>query len=194
MNLWVFDYEQIEKVVYDERIKNPLSARSLSSFNEKGATMSMEFGFFGSGSASMYGSGVNANVQCALGYQFSNGLGLGGGTGIEFLEVPMIPFYADIRYSFKKRIAPFFYVQSGYAFPLSNSGDDWDPDFKGGFFINPGIGLRKVRNNKNAFIFSIGYLFHESKYEENGYYWHASQTQTTVQYNRVIVKIGYNFR
>ena len=66
-----------------------LSASILTGENELGNTTSYSF-------------------HLSNGYQFKNGLGVGIGSGLEEMEVSIIPLYADIRYyPLKTRISPY---------------------------------------------------------------------------------------
>lgn len=104
-------------------------------------------------------------------FQLSGGLnykrffaGLGGGA--DFYRFKSIPVYADLRYNFGKMSPGFLYGNAGYSFPFDNgSAVEWESSFittnryKGGFYMDAGLGYRIRLGGWNNLLLSAGYSY-----------------------------------
>lgn len=132
------------------------------------------------------------------GYQFDWGLAVGAGLGFDLVDETYMPLVGDIRYSFKdSKVSHFVYFQGGYALALG-SPDTYDYDYyasdmesKGGYILNPGIGMKLNLNNKNAFSFSVGYKYMEVEHEYIEF--SGQKINRTTKYNRIVLGIGFHF-
>jgi len=135
------------------------------------------------------------------GYQFKNGLGVGIGSGLEEMEVTIIPLYADIRYyPLKTRISPYAWLKTGYGFATSDkdSGRDFyyvPADTKGGFLFNAGAGIALFTWQRTAVNIGIGYRFQKITTSQEQYWWGQPSTKEIVtHFNRIELQLGFTFR
>ncbi len=142
----------------------------------------------------------NMSLQLINGYQFRNGLSVGIGTGIEKLDVSLIPVYADLRYHpFKTRVSPFIWVSSGYGFPCSSRGDEnYYPynsygDTKGGIMFSAGSGIAIYSWEKCAATMGIGYRYQRIKSEINNIWNNESSRELITGFNRIELQFGIIF-
>jgi hypothetical protein len=146
----------------------------------------------------------NLSIQLSNGYQLSNGVRLGIGTGIETLEVPLIPLYADLNYHvINSRISPYLYLRSGYSFALMPNeetyygGYFYNPiyDSKGGVNFNIGAGVALYTWEKAAINFAIGYRYQEvTVYRRNDIWGGPSTLEQQTFFNRIELQVGFLFR
>ncbi len=143
----------------------------------------------------------NMSVQLLNGYQFRNGLSVGIGTGIEKLDVPLVPVYADLRYHpFKTRVSPFAWLSSGYGFPCSSRQDEnYYPynsygDTKGGIMFGAGSGIAIYSWDRCAATMGIGYRYQRIKSEINNIWNNESSRELITDFNRIELQFGIMFR
>jgi hypothetical protein len=141
------------------------------------------------------------SLHLSNGYQFSNGLSAGFGTGVEKLDVLVMPVYTDLRFQpLKTRISPFAWVKSGYAFPLSDhsSGDyyyyGYYPEPKGGIMFSAGAGIALYSWRRNAVSIGMGYRYQKISYKQENIWSGESNNELITRFNRVEVQFGFIFR
>lgn len=141
------------------------------------------------------------------GWKFEDRLSVGVGAGVEFLSEVYIPVVADFRYYLKcKGLHPFVGIQAGYSFAitkpdsvrvyymeLSNSfgilpGNDLEVKAKGGFLLNPFVGISTRLNEKMTLTYSIGYRIMRLHYIREDNY------KFDTNFNRLVLKIGLIFQ
>ncbi|MCX6220511.1 MAG: hypothetical protein NTZ69_05945 [Bacteroidia bacterium] len=186
-NLWVFKMDQIDSIAHPVRVV----------FNRKTGYFNLtELGF-------LQGSDPNARLipRSLLNisqWKFENGLAPGIGFGIEYANEAYLPVVADIRYYLRdKQPMPYFSFQAGYSIPLDphevnslgmssvyNSG----AKARGGFLLNPAIGIQTPLNENLALTFSAGYRWMKYHYSGNNNY------QMDFYFNRLSLKIGLLFK
>lgn len=194
---WVVNQNDITRIA-----KEPLSNEIKKDSNEyiscktKGYYSNINIGFMLSGE--MESLFPSLSLMFVNGYQFDWGLALGAGVGIDLIDETYMPLVGDIRYSFKdSKLSHFIFFQGGYAMPLGSPDpydynyDDSKPESKGGYIINPGIGLKLSLNDKNAFSFAIGYKYMHVKHEYIEYT--GQKINRTTEYNRITLGIGFHF-
>jgi hypothetical protein len=105
-------------------------------------------------------SGVKPGFQLIGGISRS-GYFAGIGLGYENYRYKSLPLFADLRINFTKKQFGFAYGDLGYTIPV---GKNPDGDFfkttnlyYGGIYFDVGLGYRHRFNNKNSFLFSLGY-------------------------------------
>ena len=158
----------------------------------------------------LIGSTDNMNIApfsilMVNGYQFTENFGAGVGLGVEFFSESYLPLVLDARYYFRKaNFSPFVFVHGGYLFALESDANQnivydhyymW-PSYipshrkvnpKGGWMINPGLGIRNMFNEHLGFTFSVGYRFQSLQYKYN------DDSQLFQNFNRLDLKIGFIF-
>jgi hypothetical protein len=99
-------------------------------------------------------------------FQLSSGLSIdpwfvGVGVGLDYYNLTSIPLFADFRMNFGKKRFAFIYANTGYNFPVNNKTDEeWSKildKYKGGFYIDAGLGYRIRINHTNHLSISAGY-------------------------------------
>jgi hypothetical protein len=179
----------IEPVVYPVKVNQKtngyfihLSASILTGINDLGNTTG--YGF-----------------HLSNGYQFKNGFGVGIGSGLEKMEITIIPLYADVRYyPLKTRISPFAVLKTGYGFAASDkySGQDFNNspvDTKGGFLFNGVAGISFFTWQRTALSIGMGYRYQKITISQEQYWWNGPTTKAIVTHlNRIELQLGLTFR
>lgn len=177
--------DEIKKVLSFKRVYNTMDFGLLigSSSNEQNAPFSF-----------MNVTSYHLNQQFAVGLGF----------GTDFYKETYIPVVVDVRYYFRKsKFSPFAYFQAGYAISTESEihqdlrylftriWPDPEPEIakpKGGFLINPGIGIRNMFNDHFGVIFTVGYRYQKLNYESDPGH------RLELEYNRLNIKFGIIFR
>lgn len=183
---------EISKVTDPQKVERPVVARY-------GYTISLSTSVL----AGRNGSNKNRNLSIHLsnGYRFRSGVSTGIGTGIEELGVALLPVYGDLRYHpAKTRLSPFFWIKSGYAFPLGDKDADQYfvsgsyPDTKGGFMFSAGTGLALYTWHRNAVTLGIGYRRQVIRYIPENPRTGLIHNELVTYFNRLEVQFGFIFR
>lgn len=149
------------------------------------------------------GDATTMSFQISNGYQFSNGISLGLGSGIENFGVNMLPLYADLKFhTWNSRISPFVYMRGGYSFALSDERTVYYEDFyytgykqKGGILLNGGVGIAMFTWNNAAVNIGMGYRFQMATTTYDNPWWTSTYRREIVTYfNRFEIQIGIIFR
>jgi hypothetical protein len=150
------------------------------------------------------GDAYNPSIHLSNGYQISNGIRIGIGSGIENLEVPLIPIFADINYYLtNSRVSPYLYLKSGYSIALIpndetyNSSYYYNPitDSTGGLIFNIGAGLALFSWEKVAISMGIGYRYQKvTVIRQNEWWGGSSTTENETTFNRIEMQVGFVFR
>ena len=159
-----------------------LSASVLSGRNKEGNTRSMSF-------------------HLSNGYGFRNGISIGFGTGIEELDIALLPVYTDLRYQpFKSRLSPFIWTKSGWSFTFGDQDDGQYyyysayPESKGGFMFNAGAGLELASWRRNAVNIGIGYRFQKITFSRVNNWSEIATNELVTSFNRIEMQFGFIFR
>ena len=136
------------------------------------------------------------------GYLFASGLGIGFGSGIEQLEVSVVPLYADIRYyPSKRRVSPYVWLKSGYGFTTSDQPVLYTyyygagGESKGGFLFNIGAGIALYSWQSSAVNIGVGYRYQKITLSHEEYGWNGPLLRETVtRFNRFEIQLGFTFR
>lgn len=148
-----------------------------------------------------HGNNGSLSFHFSNGYRFRNGISAGLGAGIEELDVLLMPVYADIRYHLvKKRISPFVWIKSGYAFPVGEQecvqyyyyGSYTEPG--GGFMFNTGTGLALYSWQNSAVSIGIGYRYQKISSEQVNPWIEGTNSELVTCFNRIEVQLGIIFR
>jgi hypothetical protein len=85
----------------------------------------------------------------------------GIGVGLDYYNLTSIPLFADFRMNFGKKRFAFAYANAGFNFPINNRTDEeWakiSDKYKGGFYVDAGVGYRIRINRANHLSVSAGY-------------------------------------
>ncbi|MGB8491878.1 MAG: hypothetical protein WCE64_12550 [Bacteroidales bacterium] len=136
------------------------------------------------------------------GYQFSNGLSAGLGTGIEKLDLWVMPVYADLRFQpLKTSVSPFAWVKSGYGFALSGRTNEdyyyygYNPEPVGGIMFSTGAGIALYSWRRNAVSIGIGYHYQKIRFRQQELIGYGELTNELItHFNRIEVQFGFIFR
>ena len=200
-DIWVINQLDIERIEKEPISRSIILKDSLKrmSYKRKGFYSNINIGFlFGGNFETPF---PPLSLSLVNGYQFDWGMSLGVGVGLELLNESYMPIVADVRYTFRNsRLSHFIYIQGGYAIPIETP-DPYDYDYynyydtdlksKGGYLINPGIGLKINVNDRNAFSLGIGYKFMQVQHTYKEY--NGQEIERTIKYNRITLSFGYHF-
>ena len=142
------------------------------------------------------GSASNGGFTTITSYRFPCRVSVGAGIGVEWFKTAGLPVFADVRYNILKGgFTPFIYSHAGFALPLATNQEGENTKFHGGPLFGAGIGLRKDFANRNAFIFSIGYRYQQTKTVNQYYYWWSEEyrTERIDKFNRIALSVGIVF-
>lgn len=148
-----------------------------------------------------HGNNGSLSFHFTNGYRFRNGMNAGVGAGIEELDVLLMPVYADIRYHIlKRRISPFIWIKSGYAFPVGEQeceryyyyGSYTEP--RGGFMLNTGAGVALYSWQRTAVNIGIGYRYQKISSEQVNPWIEGTNNELVTYFNRIEVQFGIIFR
>ena len=203
-NVWVFEQDKIDSIVRPERTQ--ISQRS-GYFNLS------EMGVLAGNSANYKNAPFTLlNINS---WKFEKGFSAGIGVGVEFFSETYLPIVADFRYFLRSEGAlPFVSLQGGYSIPLGGTykqqiyyayplmlnsliypgpGPIYNPpaedlSARGGWLLNPAIGIQTPINENLALTFSAGYRMMRYRYGKNDSY------KLDVDYNRLSLKVGLMFK
>ncbi|MFH1321195.1 MAG: hypothetical protein ABII90_11160 [Bacteroidota bacterium] len=187
-NIWVFKSDEIERITKE---KVPLITKEQN--NKNGYYNITDNGILGG--KDLYQNKYSFSFLTINGYKFNERLSLGLGVGIEYMDIVQAPVFLDVRFNFfKSKFTPFIAMQGGYSLPLENNYDDWGPKYKGGYLLNPCIGVRNYFNNNSAIVFSVGFRHQQLKSTRKDYSWGDDGIiERTNLYNRISVRVGFLF-
>jgi hypothetical protein len=203
-NVWVIEKEKIDNIVVRPS-KIPIPQKS-------GYFNLTEMGVLVGNSANYKKNPFTLmNINS---WKFENGFSTGIGVGVEFFNETYLPVVADFRYYLRKSGAiPYVSLQGGYSIPLGGTYSQqqiyyaspyflespiyfWDPpspattdvSSRGGWLLNPAIGIQTPLNENLALTFSAGYRMMRQRYGKNDTY------KLDVDYNRLSLKVGLLFK
>ncbi len=86
----------------------------------------------------------------------------GIGVGLDYYKFKSIPLFVDWRVDFDRKRMAFVYANGGYNFPFDNhSSFNWvaktTDEFRGGLFMDAGVGYSIRLNSVNRLLISTGY-------------------------------------
>ena len=147
------------------------------------------------------GNTTSHSFHLSNGYQFKNGLGIGIGSGLEEMDITIIPLYADVRYyPLKTRISPYAVLKTGYGFAASDKDLEreiyYTPvDSKGGYLFNATAGISLYTWQRLAVNIGLGYRYQKITISQEQYWWGGPTTKETVtHFNRFEIQVGFTFR
>ncbi len=148
------------------------------------------------------GNRTGKSLHLSSGYQFKNGLAIGIGSGLEEMEITIIPLYADIRfYPLKTRISPYALLKTGYGF--AGSDKDLEHEFyyntpvdsRGGLLFNAVAGIALYTWQRAAVTIGVGYRYQKITFSQDQYWWGGLSTKEIItHFNRLELQLGFTFR
>jgi len=201
-NVWVFEMNQVDSIVRPVKVKTPTPIRTgYYNLTEVGVLA-------GNSNNSEKAPFTLMNVN---NWQFANGFAAGIGVGVHFFNETYMPVVADFRYFLRKHgPLPFVSLQTGYSIPIGGEYTQsyyyaytdvarpgiWpgptqtqqDASARGGFLINPSVGIYSQINENFALTLSVGYSYLRHRYGKDETY------KLDVDYNRLSLKIGLQFK
>ncbi|PKP34461.1 MAG: hypothetical protein CVU00_06775 [Bacteroidetes bacterium HGW-Bacteroidetes-17] len=177
--------------------------KSETTFSHKGYYNATNFGI-------LAGSTKNENkapfsFMMINGYGVTDQIAVGIGFGAEFLQESYLPLVLDARYYFRKqKLSPFIFFQGGYSVPLDNETERYHLIYyssiwsgydimkpKGGWLINPGVGIKSMFSENLGITFSIAYRFQRLNYDKDG---EEFDKVLVIDMNRLEIKLGILFK
>lgn len=189
-NIFVCSLDEILKITKEEE-NSPTNNYSGIDYNriKKSGYINITELNFAFGIGDIY-RGYNAyGIQTVNGYLYTSRLSFGVGAGllIDAHEgTALIPLFADLRIYFleQKPITPFITIDLGYSLCTDNNN-------KGGFLINPSLGIKAYASSKAALHFSIGYLVQSDTRSVS--YYNYTRVNETVETGYLNFKMGVSF-
>jgi hypothetical protein len=203
-NSWILDMSEVDKVSKFRPVDAPKDEPNYE------GTILPDFKWFNITELGILaGNGDNSQnappvLASSFDYQFRKNLSAGAGIGLEFLKETYLPVTANILYKLRNtRVTPYVMLMAGYQFPVEDSRTVYYnvvPDYifsstiwpnnqqemkaKGGFMLNPSVGLMKQSWQGVGFSLSLGYRFHRLHYTAEDDY------RLDIDYNRLSIKLG----
>jgi hypothetical protein len=143
----------------------------------------------------------NAGFNLSNGYQFSNGLAVGLGSGLEELDIVLVPLYGEARYTpLNTGVSPYAWLRAGYSFATGDQGatvveySSLERNSEGGFLFGTGAGISMFTWRKTAISIGIGYRYQKVIFREDLYWWGGGSVRETVtHFNRLELQFGFTF-
>ena len=198
-NRWIFSISEIDTItsLHATRVQNFSATNFNSAFY-----MRTEIGVLAGNSANSQNAPFSFSTS--VNYKFHSLMSLGVGGGLEFLKESYLPLFFSVEYKWRNSYStPYFFLKSGYLFPLGESNEmyyyDYQPwssvwpytnqalDPKGGFMVNSGVGYQWMYSSGLGMSFAFGYQFHRLHYKGEQDY------GVDIDYNRLTIKLGFIF-
>ncbi len=140
------------------------------------------------------GSTSTPSFQMINGYQFNSQLSAGIGIGFVLYNDPLnlMPLFLDIKYKFlEANTTPFVFFKSGYSFSILPDESMEVESHRGGFMMNPGVGLQFDTSGGFGIYFSAGYNLDNSSFEQEGF--NGRIIVNDISYRRLLLGFGLTF-
>ena len=145
-------------------------------------------------------NGAGALFETVNGYRFCHLLEVGGGLGIEYTNVVLMPLYLSVRSDLLKgKTTPFVHLDCGYNFYVGsrNNYNYYYNDlslqkysYRGGLNASGGVGVKINTRSDCAFVISWAYKFEHWSYD---YSYLENNTHYDYNYQRMVLKLGLEF-
>lgn len=143
------------------------------------------------------------SIHLLSAYEFINGLSVGAGSGLEHLEVPLLPVYGYLRYDLNDSGAtPYAWIKAGYGFSLEKdeTEDTWSGSYSescGGLLLNAGIGIVLYSRQNLGVNMGVGYRFQKISTTYHETWWGSGEEfvrEIFTEFNRFELQLGIVFR
>ncbi len=142
-------------------------------------------------------NGAGALFETVNGYRFNHFLAVGGGVGIEYTDIVLMPLYLSIRSDLLKgKSTPFVHVDCGYNFYVGGRNNYYyynDQDYttnKGGLNAGAGVGVKINTRGDCAFLISWSYKIEKLSRD---YKYLDTHNHYDYNYQRMVLKLGLEF-
>ena len=189
-NIWVFNADDVLKIVKEEKIDDLGEER----IADKKYKLLMDGGvLIGEGYTPVE---IPVSFHFINTYSFRPWLQAGMGTGIEFYEQKVVPLFIDSRLLYQaKEVTPFLGVKLGYGLPLSEYNGWFNGATgygKGGIMFEPGLGVLLAQSKSTSVFFSFSFRYQRLNYHKNAD-WNRDESEILVNYNRLAFRFGFCF-
>ncbi len=197
-NTWVFKRSEIDSI-----------ATTLPAYG----TEDTEQSWFARASFGVLVGSANNQKNTPFSFDFSanfkliDGLYVGPGVGVDFLEESYLPAFVNLEYHLRKsEFTPFVSMKAGYLVPLERHvkierlmDDVYLPyynyypyynqelDAKGGLMLNPSVGFISYLSPHFGLSLSVGYRYSQTNYDGDNHY------KLEANYNRLSFHLGLLF-
>lgn len=188
-NIWYYGLDEVDKITSEPHEGKGLS-KSRAGFHSGFVNMT-SIGFL-AGSSNNY-QVAPFSLLMVNGWRSAGGLFVGGGLGIEFLNINYMPLFLDLRYDITgKDVVPYVVAKGGYSVPLTADYTDYETEYtyQGGGLAAIGMGL-KIRTREH-FAWDIELMYRYQKtYRSETYEWNNQEYEYTDIYNRIEIRVGF---
>lgn len=137
---------------------------------------------------------TSIRFQLVNGYKFNPEFSAGLGIGFTYYDDPLslLPLFLDLEYVFRRAgITPFIFLKSGYGFSILTDTETFVDSHRGGFMVNPGMGLKFETKHKFGWYFNAGYNLENAKFKRNIF--GDRIVETEISYRRLMFGAGLSF-
>ncbi|MFC6998893.1 hypothetical protein [Rufibacter roseus] len=126
------------------------------------------------------------------GYQLHRLLSVGTTVGADFYSNMLItPISLGLRGTLlNTRVSPFYSLDAGYG-SATFSSEVERTENKGGWMVNPALGLSVKTGNNTAYVFSLGYKMQKASSKIT--WWNSGFRQDEYTFKRLSVRMGFVF-
>jgi len=127
-------------------------------------------------------------------YQIGPQLSAGLGTGFTYYNDPLslLPVFVDLQYKlFRTKLSPFVFLNTGYNISILTDTQTRIDNHRGGWMLNPGIGLQFTSDNGPGWHLSVGYNIDHSQF--NTQEGTSRIIETDISYKRLMAGFGLSF-
>ena len=122
-------------------------------------------------------------------YNFSHRFSAGIGTGLSFREKTLLPVFADLKFDITRSrlFTPYLGCSVGYSFAL-------DKNARGGFYLNPSVGVQYSIGGSRKLLLAIGYeqqKLERVKKKEIPHF--TTEFRERLQHSSISLKVGFMF-
>lgn len=137
---------------------------------------------------------TTVRFQMTNGYRFNPYFAAGIGIGYIPYRDPLdlIPVYLDIMANLtRSNASPFLFVKAGYAFSTHTDVRVPIESHRGGWLLNPGIGMHFNLRGGFRWYFNAGYNVNNARFDEAGF--QGGSIENELSYRRVMFGLGFSF-
>jgi hypothetical protein len=191
-SFFVYGADEVEKYVESEKDTRYFEGRKVGGF-----TFSLEGGL-------LLGA-QNSNPPAPFSFNFLGGITIdklhviSAGSGVEFIQSPFTPFFAEYKYIVRdKKTSPFLFIRAGGLFSMGGDEENattdiysnGPKDYKGGPSFTMGSGISWAKEDYETYL-SFAYRHAETSFSRREY------NRGIVTYenmlNRLEIKFGFKF-
>ena len=167
----IFDTKSIQKIIMAKPKVTPVKKEKMYAFKEHGFYGSVAYDMsFGRNEYSA-GTHTGVGLQATAGHLFRREFGLGGGIAYDSYYLKggnanVLAAFTEVRgYLSKRQMAEFFTLAIGYGHPMKQDNIlNVTSERKGGFMLQPTLGLRLGASARYNFFLEVGARFQQVHY------------------------------